>query len=84
MCIAQYMPKGLYQPVQPHGSAVHWLIQALGYCEKYTPEHLLRECTEHVILAHSAIRRQAQTRALIRMHLVRAHVMPYHTVTLQN
>ena len=54
------------------------------YCGIHTPEHLLRECTEHLVLAHSAIHRQAQARASVRMHLVRAYVMPYHTITLQN
>ena len=49
-----------------------------------TPEHLLRECTEHLVLAHSAICRQAQARASVRMHSVQANVMPYHIITLQN
>ena len=30
-----------------------------------TPEHLLRECTEHLVLAHSAIHRQTQARASV-------------------
>ena len=30
------------------------------YCALHTPKHLLRECTEHLVLAHSAIHRQAQ------------------------
>ena len=34
--------------------------------------------------ACSPIRRQAQARAPVRMHLVGAYVMPYHTVNLQN
>ena len=54
------------------------------YCGIHTPEHVLRECTEHLVLAHSAIRRQAQARASVRMHSVKAHVLPYHIVTLQN
>ena len=54
------------------------------YCAIHILEHLLRKCTEHLVLAHSAIRRQAQVRASVRMHLVRAHVMLYHTVILQN
>ena len=54
------------------------------YCAIHTPEHLLREWTEHLVLGQSAICRQAQTRASVRMHSVRAHVMPYHTVILQN
>ena len=52
------------------------------YCAMHTPEHLLRECTEHLVLAHSALRRQAQARASVGMHSVRAYVMPYHIVTL--
>ena len=54
------------------------------YCAIHTPEHLLRECTEHLVLAHSPIRRQAQARASVRMHSVKAHVMPYNIVILQN
>ena len=33
---------------------------------------------------HLVIRRQAQAKASVRMHSVRAYVMPYHIVTLQN
>ena len=54
------------------------------YCAINTPEYLLREWTEHLVLAHSAIHRQAQAKASVRMHSVKAHGMPYHTVTLQN
>ena len=54
------------------------------YCEIHPPEHLLREYTKHLVMAHSAIRRQTQAKASVRMHSVRAHVMPYYTVTLQN
>ena len=53
------------------------------YCGIHTPQHPLRECTEHLALAHSAIHRQSQARASVRMHSVRALVMPYHTVILQ-
>ena len=53
------------------------------YCAIHTPEHLLKECTEHLVLAHSAICRQAQAGASVRMHSVKAHVMRYHIVTLQ-
>ena len=45
--------------------------------------HLLTECTEHLVLAHSDICRQAQARAPVRMQLVRAYVMSYHTVTFK-
>ena len=34
--------------------------------------------------ACSTICRQAQARAPVRMHSVKAYVMPYHTATLQN
>ena len=70
-CISQYNPNGVYR-----------LVQALGmYCVIHTPDYLLRECTEHLVLAHSAIRRQAQTRASVRMHLVRAYTIlsPFRT-----
>ena len=33
---------------------------------------------------HQAVRRRAQTRAPVRMHSVRAYVMHFHTVILQN
>ena len=73
-CISQYNPIGVY-----------WLVQALDMNSAiHTPEHLLNKCTEHLVLAHSAICRQAQSRASVRMHLVRAHVMSYDTVTLKN
>ena len=36
------------------------------------------------LLAHRVIRSQVQARTSVRMHSVRAHVMPYHTVTLQD
>ena len=50
------------------------------YCGIYTLEYLLREYTEHLSLAHSAIRRQTKARATVRIHLFRAYVMPYHIV----
>ena len=50
----------------------------------HTPEHLLRASTEHLVLAPSAICRQAQARASVRMQSVRAHVMPYHIIILQS
>ena len=45
---------------------------------------LLNICSENVLTMHLVIRRQAQARASVRMHSVRAYVMPYHIVTLQN
>ena len=50
----------------------------------HIPYNLLRECTEHLVLAHSAIHRQAHARASVRMHLVSAYVMPYNIVTHEN
>ena len=49
------------------------------YCEY----RLLSICSENVLTMHLVIRRQAQAKASVRMHSVRAYVMPYHTVTLQ-
>ena len=45
---------------------------------------LLSICSENVLTMHLVIRRQAQARASVRMHSVRAYVMPYHIVNLQN
>ena len=71
--ISQYNPMGVY-----------WPVKALGHvlCNKHS--RISGECTEHLVLAHSAIHRQAQAKASVMMHSVKAHWMPYHTVTLQN
>ena len=39
--------------------------------------------TENLVLVQSAIHRQAQARAYVRMHLVKAYLMTYHIVPLQ-
>jgi len=70
----------LYQPVPSLGSVLSGTTPRACTVE-YT---LLSICSENVLTMHLVIRRQAQARASVRMHSVRAYVMPYHTVTLQN
>ena len=61
------------------------LVPASTLPRAFTVEYtLLSICSENVLTMHLVIRRQAQARASVRMHSVRAYVMPYHTVTLQN